>query len=162
MPYPSTVKAIGIKETGGFEVIQDLELPFPEVKPTDLLVKVIRLDSTIPRVYAHAHRVLLGPIRRRQLHRHLFQVCNKGSKSMFTWYSRSNSYRCRSGLYKAPFLPLPISGEVSGVIVELPTDQELLVNESYKSRGFKKGGTVALVRFFLNLYCMLHTALTML
>ena len=41
MSYPSTVKAVGINETGGLEVIQDLELPFPEVKPTDLLIKVV-------------------------------------------------------------------------------------------------------------------------
>ena len=40
MPYPTKIKAVGINETGGVEVIQDLEVPFPEVKPTDLLVKV--------------------------------------------------------------------------------------------------------------------------
>jgi NADPH:quinone reductase len=39
MSYPSTVKAVGINKTGGFEVIEDLELPFPEVKPTDFLIK---------------------------------------------------------------------------------------------------------------------------
>ncbi|KZV75533.1 NAD-P-binding protein [Peniophora sp. CONT] len=102
MSYHSTVKAVGIKETGGLEVIQDLKLPFPEVKPTDLLIKV---------QYA-------------------------GVNFIDTYF--------RSGLYKAPFLPLPISGEVSGVIVELPTDQALLESSTFQSRGFKKGGKVAL------------------
>jgi len=40
MSYPTKIKAVGINETGGIEVIQNLEVPFPEVKPTDLLVKV--------------------------------------------------------------------------------------------------------------------------
>jgi NADPH2:quinone reductase len=40
MSYPTKIKAVGINETGDVEVIQDLEVPFPDVKPTDLLVKV--------------------------------------------------------------------------------------------------------------------------
>jgi hypothetical protein len=40
MSYPTKIKAVGINETGGVEVIQNLEVPFPKVKPTDLLVKV--------------------------------------------------------------------------------------------------------------------------
>lgn len=40
MSYPSIIKAVGINETGGVEVIQNIEVPFPQVKPTDLLVKV--------------------------------------------------------------------------------------------------------------------------
>ena len=42
MSYPTKIKAVGINdsETGGVEVIQNLEVPFPEVKPTHLLVKV--------------------------------------------------------------------------------------------------------------------------
>ncbi len=40
MSYPAKIKAVGINETGGVEVIQNLEVPFPEVKPTDLLIKV--------------------------------------------------------------------------------------------------------------------------
>ncbi|KZV67631.1 NAD-P-binding protein [Peniophora sp. CONT] len=38
--YPSTVKAVGIKEVGGVDKIEDLELPFPSPKPNELLVKV--------------------------------------------------------------------------------------------------------------------------
>ncbi|TFY81404.1 hypothetical protein EWM64_g2606 [Hericium alpestre] len=40
MSYPKTSKAVGIQKTGGVEVIEDLELPFPEVKPDHLLIKV--------------------------------------------------------------------------------------------------------------------------
>jgi len=100
MSYPKTVKAVGIKEQGGFEAIQDLELPFPEVTPTDLLVKVEWAGVNFIDTYM------------------------------------------RSGLYKPAFLPLPIAKEVSGVVVELPTDEKLLQSDEYKRRGFKKGGKV--------------------
>lgn len=40
MSYPTKIKAVGIHETGDVDVIQNLEVPFPDVKPTDLLVKV--------------------------------------------------------------------------------------------------------------------------
>ncbi|KAI0031978.1 NAD-P-binding protein [Vararia minispora EC-137] len=49
----------------------------------------------------------------------------------------------RSGLYPAPFLPLPMTREASGVIVELPSDEALLQSEEFKLRGFKRGGKVA-------------------
>jgi len=42
MSYPTRIKAVGINETGGVEVIQNLEVPFPTVKSTDLLIKVRR------------------------------------------------------------------------------------------------------------------------
>ncbi|TFY60926.1 hypothetical protein EVG20_g7246 [Dentipellis fragilis] len=38
--YPSTIKGIGIHKTGGVENIEELTLPFPEVKPDHVLVKV--------------------------------------------------------------------------------------------------------------------------
>ena len=41
MSYPPKIKAVGINETGGVEVIQNMEVPFPEVKTTDLLIKVL-------------------------------------------------------------------------------------------------------------------------
>jgi len=44
MSYPTKIKAVGINETGSVDVIQNLELPFPDVKPTDLLVKVHHLS----------------------------------------------------------------------------------------------------------------------
>ena len=46
MSYPTTVKSVGINKNGGVEVIEDLVLPFPQVKPTDLLVKVGHHTST--------------------------------------------------------------------------------------------------------------------
>jgi hypothetical protein len=36
--------------------------------------------------------------------------------------------------------------EVSGVLLELPRDEAILNNPKFKNRGFKKGGTVVLVR----------------
>ncbi|KAI9456648.1 NAD(P)-binding protein [Lactarius psammicola] len=100
MSYPAKIKAVGINETGGVEVIQNLEVPFPEVKPTDLLIKVEWAGVNFIDIYY------------------------------------------RSGLYPAP-LPLPIAREVSGVILELPSDQSVLESSDFKSRGFKKGGRVA-------------------
>jgi NADPH2:quinone reductase len=40
MSIPEKVKAIGIEKTGDFDVIQDLELPFPTPKPDEIVVKV--------------------------------------------------------------------------------------------------------------------------
>lgn len=40
MSYPTKIKAVGINETGDVEVIQNLEVPFPELKPSDLLIRV--------------------------------------------------------------------------------------------------------------------------
>ncbi|KAH9955613.1 NAD-P-binding protein [Russula dissimulans] len=104
MPYPTKIKAVGINETGGVEVIQNLEVPFPQVKPDDLLVKV---------EWA-------------------------GVNFIDTYH--------RSGLYPTQPRPLPIAKEVSGVILELPSNQSVLESSAFKSRGFKKGGRVALDR----------------
>jgi hypothetical protein len=41
MSYATTIKGVGIKQNGGVEAIEDLELPFPEVQPGEMLVKVI-------------------------------------------------------------------------------------------------------------------------
>ena len=46
MSYPAKIRAVGINETGGVEVIQNLEVPFPEVKMTDLLIKVFSVTSS--------------------------------------------------------------------------------------------------------------------
>lgn len=102
MSYPPRIKAVGINETGGVEVIQNIEVPFPQVKPTDLLVKV---------EWA-------------------------GVNFIDTYF--------RSGLYPTQQRPLPIAKEVSGIILELPSDQSVLESSDFKSRGFKKGGRVAI------------------
>jgi len=41
MSYATIIKGVGIKRNGGVEAIEDLELPFPEVQPSEMLVKVI-------------------------------------------------------------------------------------------------------------------------
>jgi hypothetical protein len=41
---------------------------------------------------------------------------------------------------------MPLSREVSGVLIELPTDGAILNSPEFKKRGFKQGGTVVLVR----------------
>jgi len=102
MSYPAKIKAVGINETGGIEVIQNLEVPFPEVKSTDLLIKIEWAGVNFIDTYD------------------------------------------RSGLYPAP-LPISIAREASGVILELPSDRSILESSDFKSRGFKKGGHVALI-----------------
>jgi len=67
MSYPAKIKAVGINETGGIEVIQNLEVPFPEVKSTDLLIKVLYLIVTIVTVFNSP----LGRMGWRQLYRYL-------------------------------------------------------------------------------------------
>jgi hypothetical protein len=37
---PKTMRAIGIRKTGGLEVIEELELPVPTPEPEEVLVKV--------------------------------------------------------------------------------------------------------------------------
>ncbi len=49
MSFPSKIQAIGINKTGDFDVIEKLELPFPQPAPGNVLVKVCRevqLSST--------------------------------------------------------------------------------------------------------------------
>jgi len=56
----------------------------------------------------------------------------------------------RSGLYPIPNRQPahPIASEVSGIILELPSDPSVLENSDFKSRGFKKGGYIAIVSLF--------------
>ena len=58
--YPAKIKAVGINETGGVEVIQNLEVPFPEIKPTDLLIKVLCYIVVIRLVIALRFHTLLS------------------------------------------------------------------------------------------------------
>jgi hypothetical protein len=52
----------------------------------------------------------------------------------------------RSGLYKFKELPAVLGSEAAGTIVSLPTDQDVLNNETYKQQDFVVGGKVAVVR----------------
>lgn len=45
MSYPSSVQAITISKTGGPEVIEKREIPFPKVAPNHLVVKVESLSD---------------------------------------------------------------------------------------------------------------------
>lgn len=138
MSYPTNIKAVGINETGGIEVIQNLEVPFPEVKPTDLLVKVHHPSlSSMMATEVHCRSnglVLTSSIRI------LGSVTVLGSTPRPT-----PDFTPRSGLYPSRQRPLPIASEVSGIILELPSDTSVLENSDFKHRGFKKGGRVAIV-----------------
>ena len=52
----------------------------------------------------------------------------------------------RSGLYKFKELPAVLGSEAAGIIVSLPTDQDVLNNETYKKLNFAVGGEAAIVR----------------
>ncbi|KAF8808020.1 NAD(P)-binding protein [Phlegmacium glaucopus] len=49
----------------------------------------------------------------------------------------------RSGLYKYNAFPAVLGKEAAGTIVALPTDQDVLNNETFKKQGFVVGGKVA-------------------
>ena len=68
----------------------------------------------------------------------LFQVEYFGVNFIDTYY--------RSGLYKFKELPAVLGSEAAGIIVSLPTDQDVLNNETYKLKNFVVGGKVAVVR----------------
>ncbi len=40
MTYPSTIKAIVLTGVGDFDTIRQVEVPFPEQQPGEILVKV--------------------------------------------------------------------------------------------------------------------------
>ena len=52
----------------------------------------------------------------------------------------------RSGLYKFNELPAVLGIEAAGIILSLPTDQDVLNNETYKRLNFVVGGKAAVVR----------------
>jgi hypothetical protein len=64
----------------------------------------------------------------------------------------------RSGLYKFKELPAVLGSEAAGIIVSLPTDQDVLNNETYKKQDFVVGGKAAIVRP-LSLYILFITYL---
>ncbi|KAI0059483.1 NAD(P)-binding protein [Artomyces pyxidatus] len=119
MSYPSTIKAVGIQQTGGVKVIENVRLPFPEVKPNELVIKV-----GYPAKYRTRENI------------------------RFSWVEWVGvnfvDTIIRSGLYTPAYLPLPVANETSGIIEELPKDETVLYSDAFKSRGFKKGSRVAL------------------
>jgi hypothetical protein len=77
MSYATSIKGVGIKKNGGVEVIEDLELPFPEVQPSEMLVKVIDhllVEHNMHNTSSRSPHGDSGTIRRGQLPRHLPEV----------------------------------------------------------------------------------------
>ena len=68
----------------------------------------------------------------------------------------------RSGLYKYKELPAVLGSEAAGIIVALPTDQDVLNNDTYKKQGFAIGGKVAVVRAPSLYMFPIHTLKTLL
>jgi len=101
MTFPPTVEAITIPHIGGLEVLEKKTIPFPQVNPGDIVIKVEYF----------------------------------GVNFIDTYY--------RQGLYKYQSFPAIIGKETSGIIVALPTDEAVLVNETFKKQGYKVGGKVA-------------------
>lgn len=100
--WPLSVEAVTIPQVGGLEVIQKTTIPFPTVKPGDIVIKVEYF----------------------------------GVNFIDTYY--------RSGLYKFKELPAVLGSEAAGTIVSLPTDQDVLDNETFKRQDFRVGGKVAI------------------
>ena len=81
---------------------------------------------------------MYGSFQRSSLVDTLSQVEYFGVNFIDTYY--------RSGLYKLKELPAVLGSEAAGIIVSLPTDQDVLNNDTYKKQNFAVGGKVAVVR----------------
>ena len=66
----------------------------------------------------------------------------------------------RSGLYKFKELPAVLGSEAAGTIVSLPTDEDVLKNDTYKKQNFAIGEKVAVVRSSLLYILLLPTLKT--
>ena len=82
----------------------------------------------------------------------LFQVEYFGVNFIDTYY--------RTGLYKFKELPAVLGSEAAGIIQSLPTDQDVLNNDTYKKQGFAIGGKVAVVRPPSFYILLIHTLKT--
>ncbi|KAM6498576.1 hypothetical protein JOM56_006524 [Amanita muscaria] len=101
MSLPATIQAITIAKTGGVEVIEKTEQPFPQVKPGDIVIKV---------EYAGVNFI--------------------------------DTYN-RSGIYPIQNFPATLGKETAGIIVALPTDENVLNDETYKKMRFHIGSKAA-------------------
>jgi hypothetical protein len=108
------------------------------VKPTDLLVKVHH--PSLSSMMATEVRCRSNGLVSTSSIRIIGNVTVLGSTP---W--AIPDYAPRSGLYPSRQRPLPIATEVSGIILELPSDPSILESSDFKNRGFKKGGRVAIV-----------------
>ena len=79
MSIPKTMQAVGIHQTGDFDVIDKFELPVPENAPGHVLVKVRRPRPAWLQICGDPELTLSaiavpGPLRGRELHRHVLPV----------------------------------------------------------------------------------------
>lgn len=75
-------------------------------------------------------------------------TCTTGRKVIIAVSSCTNEWSSK-GFYPYKELPAVLGKETAGTIVALPTDPEVLNNETYKKNGFKVGGKVAVVSVLL-------------
>lgn len=122
---PSTIKAIGFRKNGDFDVIEELkDLTFPQKKEDEILIKVEYGGVNFIDTYERSglvSRLRSGPLVMSQ-HRRL--------------YTRQ---------YATSSFPKVLGQEASGTIVALPTAKDLLEDEEYKLRGFSLGDKVVAV-----------------
>jgi len=126
-------------------VLQKTTIPFPQVKPGDIVIKV-----SMQHIYT-AYRPSYfrpGGILWCKFHRYLLQVIKSYSIAHLFYPDHSSYPPYRQGLYKYESFPAVIGKETSGIIVGLPADEAVLNNETFKSQGFKIGGKVAAVSLF--------------
>jgi NADPH:quinone reductase-like Zn-dependent oxidoreductase len=125
MAYPEKIHAIGILETGDFDVIRDLEVAFPQPAPDQILLKVEYAGVNFVDTY--------------------FRYVSPSA----TAFHDSDSCNPRSGAFSPSKFPVLLGTEAAGEIVALPTDQKVLEDAEYKKRDFKVGDKVAVVRTIL-------------
>jgi hypothetical protein len=64
------------------------------------------------------------------------------TRSEYNAYSKN-----RKGVYPLKSFPATLGQEAAGILVGLPTDENVLNSQAFKMRNFEKGGKVAVVRF---------------
>jgi hypothetical protein len=97
MSFPSKIQAITFAKTGGVDVIEKTEQPFPQQLPGEILVKVIPLSSLL--FFFLTIRRFSGQVWRRQLYRHLLSLRRLPRdtpvhrRTRIVWHSRRSAQR---------------------------------------------------------------------
>lgn len=124
---PSTVQALAIAQTGDIDVLELMTLPFPEVEPGHIIVKVCPLslisyghiDISVE-IYLNLHQIVLNSL--------LNQIEYLGVNFIDTYF--------RKGLYPLAHFPATLGEEAAGVIIRLPTDPIVLADPDYQRWGY--------------------------